>query len=71
MRATVVATSRHPARLQLLLENGADHAIVDNGKLMDTIRERIPHGVDKVLELIGANALHDSLRCVSPGAPCV
>lgn len=61
--ATVVATSRRPDRRQMLLENGADATIVDDGNTSD--KTHLPF--DKVLDLIGTETVHDSLRCVKEG----
>src|SRR5690606_27471897 len=49
------------------LYNGADEAIVDDGKIVEKLKVLRPGGVDKVLELVGASTLPDSLRCASPG----
>lgn len=59
----VVATSRKPDRMEMLLENGADDTIVDDGHLSQQTGQQF----DKVLELIGTETLHDSLRCVKRG----
>ncbi len=56
----VIATTHRAEKLPLLSE--ADEAIVDNGKLSEKI-----NGVTKVLELIGAKTLRDSLRIVEKG----
>ncbi len=50
---TVLATTRNPDKSQALLDNGADYAIVDTGKVVEKVREIFPQGVNKVLELIG------------------
>lgn len=65
--ATVLATSRREARLQTLRDNGADHALVDGGSLIGSVRAIVPGGVDKVLELVGTVTLKDSLRCARTG----
>lgn len=65
---TVIATTRRPERCQVLLDNGADHALVDGGELVESLRQVIPDGVDRVLELVGTVTLRDSLRCArKPG----
>lgn len=70
--ATVVSTTRNPERIRLLRQYGADMAVVDTGKIEEQIKEFSQHGVDKVLELIGANTLEDSLSCTKPnGAVCM
>ncbi|QHS55625.1 zinc-binding dehydrogenase [Mucilaginibacter sp. 14171R-50] len=63
----VTATTRNPEKTELLLKNGADHAIIDDCDLSDKVRAIHPNGVNKVLELIGTLTLGDSLKCAAPG----
>ncbi|HWZ03301.1 MAG TPA: zinc-binding alcohol dehydrogenase family protein [Mucilaginibacter sp.] len=63
----VVATSRNPQKEQLLLQNGADQVLIDNGSLSVKLKQSFPGGVDKVLELIGTSTLKDSLACAAQG----
>jgi NADPH:quinone reductase-like Zn-dependent oxidoreductase len=65
--ARVAATTRKPEREALLRENGADQVFVDSGSISVDVRAAIPGGVDKVLELVGAGTLLDSLRCARTG----
>ena len=58
---TVVATTHKESKLPLLTE--ADKAILDTGKLCDTLK----NGVTKALELIGPKTLPDTLYCVEKG----
>lgn len=62
---TVISTTRNPDKERALLENGADHVVIDSGEVNHQIREIYPDGVHKVLELIGTRTLKDSLRCIS------
>ncbi|GJM11230.1 MAG: hypothetical protein DHS20C11_35060 [Lysobacteraceae bacterium] len=64
---TVLATSRKADRRQMLLDNGADHVIVDTGEIAPSLRNTFPAGVDKVLELVGTSTLRDSLQCARAG----
>jgi NADPH:quinone reductase-like Zn-dependent oxidoreductase len=64
--ATVIATSRDESRFEMLKDNGADEVLVDDGKL----EEKIPDGVDKVLELIGPKTLEDSMKCLREFGIC-
>jgi len=64
---TVIATSRKPEKIELLLNNGADHVLIDDGRLETAVKAIYPQGADKVLELIGTSTLIDSLRCAAPG----
>ncbi|KAI7334483.1 hypothetical protein KC367_g1551 [Hortaea werneckii] len=59
----VVSTTRKKEREKLLLENGADVVVIDDGKIADRVREKTGGGVNKVLELIGTTTLLDSLQC--------
>ena len=60
----VVSTTRNPSKRQTLIDNGADHVIIDDGKVSTALREIFPEGVHKVLELIGTKTLKDSLKCI-------
>jgi NADPH:quinone reductase-like Zn-dependent oxidoreductase len=61
--AIVAATTRRPEREQLLRSGGVDHVFIDTGSIADQVRQMIPRGVDKVLELVGVTTLADSLLC--------
>ena len=65
---TVIATTRSEAKRKRLLQNGASHALIDDGSLSDQVSAIVPAGVDKVLDLVGAPTLKDSLACVKPSA---
>lgn len=60
--AIVAATTRQPEREMLLRTSGVDQVFIDNGVIAEQLREVLPGGADKVLELIGST-LVDSLRC--------
>lgn len=64
---SVVATTRNPDKATYLGENGADHVLIDGGRVASDLRRLFPDGVDKVLELVGAETLTDSLQCIRPG----
>jgi NADPH:quinone reductase-like Zn-dependent oxidoreductase len=70
--ATVISTSRNPAREAMLRDAGAEHVVIDNGTIAAAV-EALPGGrADKVLELIGTTTLADSLRCArEPGIVCM
>lgn len=63
----VIATTRNPERTELLLNNGADQVIIDDGNLAEKLKALYPYGVCKVLELIGTVTLKDSLKCAAEG----
>jgi len=72
MGATVISTTRNPNKEQALKENGADHVLIDDGTVFRQLRELYPHGVHKVLELIGTRTLKDSLKCINKkGVVCM
>jgi NADPH:quinone reductase-like Zn-dependent oxidoreductase len=66
-RAHVSSTSRNPDREQLLLSAGADRIFIDTGSIAEEVRQALPDGADKVLELVGTTTLKDSLRCAKEG----
>jgi NADPH:quinone reductase-like Zn-dependent oxidoreductase len=61
--AFVAATTRSPDREKLLRASGVDQVFIDSGSIAEQVKEVSPGGVDKVLELVGATTLLDSLRC--------
>jgi NADPH:quinone reductase-like Zn-dependent oxidoreductase len=70
--ARVASTTRRPDREQLLRSSGADQVFIDTGSIGDQVKAASEGGVDKVLELIGATTLLDSLRCAKPaGIVCM
>lgn len=64
---TVASTTRTEGKAALLREAGADHVIVDDGAIAETVRAAFGGGVDRVLELVGAGTLRDSLASVASG----
>jgi NADPH:quinone reductase-like Zn-dependent oxidoreductase len=70
--ATVISTSRNPARAALLRAAGADEVVIDDGAIARTVQALPGGSADKVLELIGTTTLADSLRCArEPGIVCM
>lgn len=68
----VAATTRNPASADLLRASGADEVFIDDGAIAGPVRQARPEGFDKVLELVGATTLKDSLRCArQPGLVCM
>jgi NADPH:quinone reductase-like Zn-dependent oxidoreductase len=61
--AFVAATTRRPDREKLLRSSGVDQVFIDTGSIAEQVRVVSPGGVSKVLELVGATTLLDSLRC--------
>jgi NADPH:quinone reductase-like Zn-dependent oxidoreductase len=70
--ALVAATTRKPSRERLLRVSGVDQVFIDTGAIAEQVKEVSSGGVDKVLELVGATTLLDSLRCARPhGVVCM
>jgi NADPH2:quinone reductase len=70
---TVLATTRKEAKRARLEEAGADHVIIDYGRVEDEVRDLVPEGVHGVVELVGReHTIKDSLLCVRPkGTVCL
>jgi NADPH2:quinone reductase len=64
---TAIATTRNPDRKEMLLKNGADQVLIDDGNLTAQLKAILPEGVHKVLELVGTATLKDSLSCTARG----
>ena len=64
---TVIATTRKAEKKELLLNNGVDLVLIDDGHLEEKLKAIYPEGVDKVLELVGTATLKDSLKCTTQG----
>ena len=70
--ALVMATTRKLEHEALLRSSGVRQVFIDAGSIAGQVREVCPRGVDKVLELVGATTLRDSLRCAKQrGVVCV
>lgn len=65
--ATVIATTRNPARFDLLKRVGADHTVLDAEGLTKAANEIAPAGLDAVLEFVSARALPTMLTLVRAG----
>ncbi|WP_454810531.1 zinc-binding dehydrogenase [Paenarthrobacter nitroguajacolicus] len=65
--ATVIATTRNPARAGLLISVGADHAVLDDDTLPDAINAIAPNGIDAALEFVGATSLPAALSVTRAG----
>lgn len=69
---TVISTTRKKEKTEQLLGNGADYVLVDDGSIESKLKAIFPAGVEKVLELVGASSLRDSLLCcVHGGTLCM
>ncbi|MDR1919006.1 MAG: zinc-binding alcohol dehydrogenase family protein [Tannerellaceae bacterium] len=60
--AIVLASTRKNNKQDFLRSQGADQVLIDNGTLAEQLLKRYPQGINKVLELIGASTLLESLK---------
>ncbi len=65
MGSTVFASSRRSEMLPILLAQGADYALLDDGTLADQVRKDMPAGLSKVLELVGPATLLESMSLLA------
>lgn len=64
---TVAATTRNPDKKQFLTDQGAMQVLIDDGNLKPQVSGLNTDGFDKILELVGASTLKDSLACAKRG----
>jgi len=70
--ATVLASTRYANKSEILMRQGADHVVIDDGTLKAQVLKIFPSGVNKILELIGASTLFESASLLSHhGIVCV
>lgn len=62
----VISTTRNIDKQKLLLENGADKVLIDDGNLSNQMSDQNVK-IDKILELVGTSTLKDSLASVVQG----
>jgi NADPH2:quinone reductase len=58
---TVLSTTRNPGKDEALKAIGADHVLIDDGRIAERVRDILPTGVDAALELVGTPTLPDTL----------
>ena len=63
----VTATTRNAVKSDELVAAGATNVVVDTGSVEEPVRALYPDGIDRVLELVGATTLLDSLRATRRG----
>lgn len=63
---TVIATTRRTEGAATLEAFGADHVIVDDGRVRDSVLSLRPGGVEHAIEIVGASTILDTARCVRP-----
>jgi NADPH2:quinone reductase len=62
---TVLASTRSEEKRSFLLNQGADHVLIDNVTLHNQVLSIYPCGVNKILELVGTSALLESAGLLS------
>jgi NADPH:quinone reductase-like Zn-dependent oxidoreductase len=67
MGLTVAATTRSEHKREALVEHGADHVVLDRGDLEEQVGGIFPGGADGVLDLVGGEAVLESLRLARRG----
>jgi NADPH:quinone reductase-like Zn-dependent oxidoreductase len=60
--AKVIGTTRREDRAELVRSLGASEVVLETGQIAGPVRELVPGGVDRVLDLVGNCVLRDSLR---------
>ena len=65
--AKVITTTRNKEKINLLLEYGADHVLIDDSTLSEQVKTIEKNGADKILELIGTISLHSSFGMLKHG----
>jgi NADPH2:quinone reductase len=58
---TVLSTTRNLGKDEALKAIGADHVLIDDGRIAERVRDILPTGVDAALELVGTPTLPDTL----------
>jgi len=70
--AKVLASTRKEEKRQLLMNYGADYALIENETLESQLKAFYPQGVTKILELIGPVTLTESMNLLRKhGIVCV
>ncbi len=70
--AKVLASTRKESKQELLIKQGADHVLIEDGTLAQQLKQLYPQGINKVLELIGPSTLNESMSLVKlHGIVCV
>jgi NADPH:quinone reductase len=65
--ARVIATTRQASRASMLETLGAKEVLLESPELCQRIRERHPHGIDAVLDIVGNTTVLDSLAMLRRG----
>lgn len=63
---TVVATTRKAQNTKKLTSIGADHVVIDNGEIHESVNSIFSGGIDNAIEIVGAATLLDTAKCIKP-----
>lgn len=63
---TVIATTRTAQSTKKLTTIGADHVVIDNGEIHESVNSIISGGIDKAIEIVGVATLLDTAKCIKP-----
>ena len=63
---TVVATTRKAQSTKKLTSIGADHVVIDNGEIHESVNSILSGGIDNAIEIVGAATLSDTAKCIKP-----
>ncbi|WP_023602876.1 zinc-binding alcohol dehydrogenase family protein [Aliivibrio logei] len=63
---TVIATTRQASHVKRLTDLGADHVVIDEGDIAETVRTLYPQGIDKALDVVGASTVKDTMKALRP-----
>ena len=69
--ARVIATTRNASRAAMLQGLGACDVLLEAPDLANKLRERMPQGIDAVLDIVGNTTILDSPRPAAPRRPCL
>jgi NADPH:quinone reductase-like Zn-dependent oxidoreductase len=59
--ATVLASTRKELKRELLIKQGVNHVLIEDGTLAQQLKQLYPNGINKILELIGPSTLYESM----------
>lgn len=72
VEATVLATTRKENKVELLVSQGADHVLIENGSTREQVLKLFPDRITRILELIGPATLFESMSLLRlHGIVCV
>ncbi|SCU23638.1 alcohol dehydrogenase [Staphylococcus xylosus] len=64
---TVISTSRRSENISVLNKYGADYPLIDDEMFENNVKQIMPNGVDKILELVGFTTLYQNMKLLKQG----